>query len=62
MNESILDILIRRDQMTESEALGLIQEAHETFDDYLADCDMEGAENICTEYFGLEPDFLDEFL
>ena len=59
--ESIRDILIRRDNLTTTSVDDLIQEAREAFFEYLDDGDIEGAENICSEYFGLEPDYLDEF-
>ena len=59
--ESIRDILIRRDNLTTTSVDDLIQEAREAFSEYLDDGDIEGAENICSEYFGLDPDYLDEF-
>jgi hypothetical protein len=59
--ETIKDILIRRDGMTASEANALFAEAKEAFDSYLEDGDMESAENICEEFFGLEPDYITEF-
>ena len=62
MNESIKDILIRRDGMTPEEAEELIKEAKEQLDEYLANGDMNEAENICSEFFGLEPDYLDELM
>ncbi len=62
MNESILDILMRRDEMTHVDAEDLMQEARETFDDYLDAGDIDAAENICNEFFGLEPDYLSEFI
>jgi len=62
MNESILDILIRKDAMTKTEAEDLIKEAREAFDEYLDSGDMDAAENICNEFFNLDPDFLVEFI
>jgi hypothetical protein len=58
--ETIKDILIRRDGMSASEANALIAEAKEAFNNYLIDYDMDSAENICEEFFGLEPDYITE--
>ena len=60
MSESIKDILIRRDGMTESEADDLINEAKEDLYERLAQGEMP--EDICQEWFGLEPDFMMELL
>ena len=48
--------------MTEVEATDLINDAQGQLSDYLAEGDLEGAEDICQEYFGLEPDYLMELL
>lgn len=61
-NETIKEILIRRDGVTPEEAEDLIQSAKVELEDYLFEGDMEAAENICQEYFGLEPDYLMELL
>lgn len=60
-NESIKSVLIRRDKMTSDEADDLIQEARQQFNSYLEAGDMTSAEDICSEYFGLEPDYIIEF-
>lgn len=60
--ENIKQILIRRDSMTEGEADSLIAEAKEQFDNYIANGELDYAENICQEYFGLEPDYVMEFM
>jgi len=60
--ESIKQILIRRDKMTEVEATDLINDAQGQLNVYLTEGDLEGAEDICQEYFGLEPDYLYELL
>ena len=61
-NETIKQILIRRDNMTSEEANDLILEATEALNDYITNNDTESAHNICSEYFGLEPDYLDELI
>ena len=60
MQESIKEILMRRDNLTEVEADDLIEEAKAAFFNYLDSGDFESAENICQEYFNLEPDYLDQ--
>lgn len=57
---SIKQVLIERDGMTETEAEELITEATEDLHERIAN--GEDAFNICEEYFGLEPDYLDELL
>ena len=57
MPESIKQILMRRDNLTSEEADRQIDSAREAFYGYL-----DSADNVCQEYFGLEPDYLDELL
>lgn len=58
--KTIAQILMRRDGMTASEAEDLIDEAVEDLRERLAEGDMPF--DICEEWFGLEPDFLDELI
>ncbi|MDA3807221.1 MAG: hypothetical protein PF440_04825 [Thiomicrorhabdus sp.] len=60
--ESIKSILMRRDNLSAREAKDLIQSAFEAFHDYLAVGDDESAYQVCSEYFGLEPDYLTELI
>lgn len=62
MDETIKQILMRRDGLNAAEADARIREAIDALLDYLESSDSEGAENICEEYFGLEPDYLEELL
>ena len=62
MSESIKQILIRRDKITSSHADQLIDEARNAMFDYLDNLDDDAAENVCMEYFGLEPDYITELL
>ena len=57
---SIKKVLIERDGMTEIEADELIREAEEDLQERITN----GGDtfNICEEYFGLEPDYLDELI
>jgi hypothetical protein len=52
------EVLMERDEMTSDEADDAIRKASDAMDEYLADGDMESAEDICSEYFGLEPDYI----
>lgn len=62
MADSIKSVLIKRDGLTAEDAIDRIAEAREQFNLYLEAGDMEGAEQICADYFGLEPDYLHEFI
>ena len=58
----IARVLMKRDGMTYEEADNLIDEAREALQNYLDEGDSFGAENVCEEFFGLEPDYLDELI
>ena len=60
--ETIKEVLMSRDGLTEKQANESIKQARERFDDHIESGDIESSENICAECFGLEPDFLMEFL
>ena len=60
--ESIKQVLIRRDGMTPEEADKLIEEAREQLHEYIEAGDLMASEDICLEYFGLEPDYIMELL
>ena len=60
MVESIKSVLMTRDGMSEEEAKQLIDEAREEMFDRLGDGKFPN--DICEEYFGLEPDYLDELI
>lgn len=59
---TIKEILIKRDGITPEEADDLIAEAKEQLNEYIENEDTESAHNLCEEFFGLEPDYLDELL
>jgi hypothetical protein len=59
--ETIKQVLMRRDGLSEAGADELIAEAREDFNERVTNRDSS-AENICEEYFGLEPDYLEEFI
>lgn len=60
--ESIKEVLMRRDNMSEENAENLIKEAKEELQYYIDNDYLEDAYNICEEYFGLEPDYLMELI
>ena len=53
-------VLMKRDNISADEANSLINEAKRALQEYLEDGDLMAAENICAEYFGLEPDYVME--
>ena len=60
MRPSIKQVLMRRDGLSETEAEDLISEAKEDLFQRLEDGEMPF--DICADWFGLEPDYLDELL
>ena len=58
----IKSILITRDNMSPSEADDLISQAQDQLNEYLAAGQEDLAYDICAEFFGLEPDYIDELL
>ena len=63
MTETIKEILMRRDGMTEAEALDLIQQAKEDlYERIMHPQDYDDQFGVCADWFGLEPDYLDELL
>ena len=61
MRESIKKTIMHSMDLTEAEADKLIRQAKEAFNQYVEEDDDDGAQNVCSEFFGLEPDYLDEF-
>jgi hypothetical protein len=63
MVESIQSILMRRDGMTKDEAEDLIEDALEDLRIRLYDeLSISELDNFCSEWFGLEPDYMEELL
>ena len=57
---TILEVLMQRDGMTKAEAKNLIDAARQDLDERLAEGEMP--DDICYEWFGLEPDYIYELL
>ena len=60
--KTIKEVLMQRDNMLEDDAIALIDEAKDAVQEYLENGEMESAEEVCMEYFGLEPDYLMELI
>ena len=58
--ETIKEVLMKRDNMTEQEALDLIAEAKQDLTERLDQGEMP--DDICQEWFGLEPDYIMELM
>ena len=58
----IVKILMTRDGMSEAEANDIIEDAKSALADYLEEGNTEDAYNICEEFFGLEPDYLEQLI
>ncbi len=52
-------ILMDRDLTTLEEVRELILDAKREMENYIAEGELESAMNICEEFFGLEPDYID---
>jgi len=60
---SIKEVLMRRDNMTEEEAGELIEDARKDLQNRLLHPHKFGSpEEICTDHFGLEPDYIMELI
>ena len=60
--ERIEDVLVKRDGLSLDEAKGQVKEAAEALMDYIEEGDFASAEDVCSEFFGLEPDYLEQLL
>lgn len=60
--ESIKQVLMRRDGVSEQDAQDLIDEARAALQEYLDLGNYIDAQDVCQEFFGLEPDYLDELM
>jgi len=62
MPGKIKDVLMTRDGMSSAEADSLIAAAQQQLDEYLECGETTLAYDICSEFFGLEPDYIDELI
>ena len=59
MRNELVNVLMKRDGMTKEQAIQEIEEAREAMYECIEDGDYEGAEDILSDFFGLEPDYID---
>lgn len=62
LKKQIVDILIRRDGLSEKEAWNLVGDVQNQINDALVISDSDEVERIIEDELGLEPDFLGAFL
>jgi len=62
MRKDIKTVLMERDNMTHEEAEEIINEAMDDFSERLLHGDISSAYDICMDYFGLEPDYLEDMI
>lgn len=60
--KTIKEVLMERDGLSENEANNRIDDAKDALDMALMMGDTETAEDICYDWFGLEPDYIMELL
>jgi chemotaxis protein CheY-P-specific phosphatase CheC len=61
-NKTIKEVLMGRDGISENEADNRIESAVFELIDYMRTGELEAAEDICMDHFGLEPDYLMELM
>lgn len=59
MRNELVNVLMKRDGMTREQAIQEIEEARAAMYECIEDGDYEGAEDVLSDFFGLEPDYID---
>jgi len=59
---NIKQTIMNRDGITAEEADDLIDQAKQTLNSYIDEGNHGAAHDICEEFFGLEPDYIDELM
>lgn len=62
MRESIVNVLMKRDGLTKEAAVEQVKECQAELMERIQSGDSWSAMDICEEFFGLEPDYLDELI
>jgi len=60
--EKLVEVLIRRDNLTKEDAEERIEEVRDQLDQYIEERDIIATEEICDEFFGLEADYIFDLL
>ena len=58
----VVEILMKRDNMTEKEANDLLDVVRNDIDVCLADGDYDGVEDVIASMLGLEPDYIPDII
>ena len=60
----IIETLMKRDKVSFEEAKSLFDDAKEAFDEMLAEGEVDFVEMdcFCMDWFGLEPDYIDDLM
>lgn len=58
----VVEILMKRDNMTEKEANDLLDVVRNDIDVCLADGDFDGVEDVIASMLGLEPDYIPDII
>lgn len=58
----VVEILMKRDDLTREEAVKLVQDTQVAVEDALIIGDSDEVEDIIADYLGLELDYIDAFL
>jgi hypothetical protein len=56
------DVLMETQGLSEAEAEEQMLEAKEAIEEYLEEGDMCAAMDVCAEFWGLEPDYVDDLM
>ena len=62
MRESLKEVLMRRDSLSSDEADSAIESAQADLYECLKHGNLTTAEEIVSDHFGLEPDYLDDLI
>ncbi len=62
MIDTIEEVLVKRDGMSMADAKDYVDQCREELNERIEDGDFIDAMDICAEYFGLEPDYLDQLI
>ena len=62
MAQSLRTVLMQRDGLSAEEADARIKQARDALYEYIDAGDMDAAEDVCSEFFGLDLGYLEELM
>jgi len=62
MRKGIKETIMERDGLTEIEAQDAYNDAQAEIEEMMMDGDLDALYQVIEDHFGLEPDYLDEFI